>query len=58
MKKELSKIKIKNKSIKIIEMINFLKAYCYKSEGDTNEMLKAKEGVKDLELLKELEREK
>jgi len=54
-KKKLNKIEVESESIKVIEMIDFVKAYCYKSEGDINGMLEAKERIKDPELLKELE---
>jgi len=54
-KKKLNKIEVSSESIKVTEMINFVKAYCYKSEGDINGMLEVKKRIKDPELLKELE---
>ena len=53
--KKLNKIEVKSGSSKVVEMIDFLEAFCYKSIGNTTWLSEAKEGITDPELLKELE---
>lgn len=54
-RKKLGKLEFKNQSAEVSEMIKFILAFCYKNEGNLEEMSKVKDKIENQELLMELE---